>query len=469
MQDNHRYDIPNSFMEEAEEKVIDESFEEICRHERIVLWAGVRDGRRIVLKGLSESLRFHPEEEARLRKEYLITAGISHPGVVSVYGFERHPAFGPVIVMEYIDGVPLNVYLHDRIQGGEKGMSLAERRRLAFEIADAISALHEAGIAHRDLKPDNVMITRRDGKVRIIDLGHGDSEDYVIYKMARGTEQYGAPEQQKPSYGSLRSDVFSFGKILEELLPQRRFTRLRRACMAGNIDERPSMAEVAGRLNPVHSVGKRMYVAVAASLLLIAVGAGWLILRDGAHISRPEASPQITAEEAAVGIEPADEMTDAQGPESQERHHLPASEMSEPQKSSSHQASGSDGGKLLINAVTAAAEGDERALKGAREAVASGEKQLSGKQLAEKIYKKRLVQMDEIFNRYGPIRLTPDISMEEAWRRDALKTKRYEEIRKISDALSKELQGAGLSMTEVTESVQMFWTRYALRMKEIDG
>ena len=85
--------------------IIGECLEPFRRRPRNLLWLTVREGRRFILKGLPEALRSHPEETARLRKEYSLGLRISHPGIAGTYGFEMHPFVGPVIVMEYIDGM----------------------------------------------------------------------------------------------------------------------------------------------------------------------------------------------------------------------------------------------------------------------------------------------------------------------------------------------------------------------------
>ena len=89
--------------------------EELCRHSKMVLWLAVRDGRRVVYKGLTDNLRNHPEEIASLRKEYSLGVRLDCEGVVRFYSFELHPHFGPIIVMEYVDGYTLQEYL-DKIR-----------------------------------------------------------------------------------------------------------------------------------------------------------------------------------------------------------------------------------------------------------------------------------------------------------------------------------------------------------------
>ena len=243
--------IPNSMAGPADGRITEECLEPLRKGPRNLLWLTVREGRRFILKGLPEALRSHPEEAARLRKEYSLGLRMSHPGIVGTFGFETHPAVGPVIVMEYVDGITLDEFLRR-----EKVLSLKVRVGIARQIADAIAYIHSLGISHRDLKPDNILITRRD-EAKIIDIGLGDSEDSVIYKQSLGTEQFGAPEQQKPFVGDWRTDLYSFGKILEMLLPENKFRKLRAECLKNDPAKRISMQEVAEKLETAVKPKKR--------------------------------------------------------------------------------------------------------------------------------------------------------------------------------------------------------------------
>lgn len=236
-------EIPNSMAAPADGAYERECLEEFRRGLRSVLWLTVREGRRFILKGLPEALRSHPEEFMRLRKEYSLGLRVNHPGMAGVYGIETHPAVGPVIVMEYVDGTTLGEFLT-----GPKRQPLKSRMVIARQIADALAYIHSLGLSHRDLKPDNILITRR-GDAKIIDIGLGDSEDSVIYKQSLGTDAFGAPEQRNPSVADSRADVYSFGKILESLLPEKKFRRLREACLRENPDARLSMQEVVAKLD----------------------------------------------------------------------------------------------------------------------------------------------------------------------------------------------------------------------------
>ncbi len=312
--------IPNSIAGPEECGISGECPELFTVGTRNVLWLTVREGRRFILKGLPEHLRLHPEEVARLRKEYSLGMRISHPGVVGVYGFENYPETGPVIVMEYVDGITLDQFL-------SSGNKLDSKLRvgIARQIADALAYMHSLGVSHRDLKPDNILITRRN-EAKIIDIGLGDSDDSVIYKQSLATVQFGAPEQHNPCIGDSRADVYSFGKLLELLLPERKFRKLRAGCLQYDPDKRISMQEAEGMLAGALSPRKRGFwwwvMAFFGGMLVLGLIFGIIdevILKKEGHgsdmhepenteilptenVSGPEDNPDATEPEATIGV-----------------------------------------------------------------------------------------------------------------------------------------------------------------------
>lgn len=146
-----------------------------------------------------------------LKREYEFSIGISHPGLAYVFTYEEDSPVGPCIVQEYVDGETLSEWL--KHNPGNK-----ERRRICEELLSVTSYLHRKGIIHNDLKPDNILISRSGGSLKLIDLGFAD-DDTHIDKALGGTRQYAAPELLQEGKADARSDVYSLGLILRELFP----------------------------------------------------------------------------------------------------------------------------------------------------------------------------------------------------------------------------------------------------------
>ncbi|MDE7414179.1 MAG: protein kinase [Muribaculaceae bacterium] len=431
-----RYDTPVSLIVENENTATGGEVVIISRRPRRVLRAMVRDGRRVVLKGISEELLDHPEEVAALRKEYLLGLRAENHGVVRYYGFEQHPEFGPVIVMEYLDGITLKSYLAESPERKDKLPKLREREKIAFEIAETLAAIHNSGIIHRDLKPDNILIGRRDSYSKIIDFGNGDSEDFVMYKKAAGTELYGAPEQQKASTGSRASDVYSFGKILEDLLPERRFKSLRNACLSEEPTDRPDMERVARQLDPVRRKNReRIYLLAGISLAWsVLLGGGvFLLLRNS---SAEEKAHTDTAERTVV-----EKMSDV---ENQDSDRVETGKALPPVKAIP---------EVDAEPVITEKESKDKVV----EYVIREQRNVS----LDSIVAKYVEVSDRIIARYGKISYDLESS--------DLRLRRAAEQNKLDEKLRKELEGYGATRIQVTQASQALWNHMYRETNKIDG
>lgn len=182
-----------------------------------------RLGRTVAVKTLRVDLARDPSFQARFRREAQSAASLNHPTVVAVYDTGEDYVDGvsiPYIVMEYVDGSTLRELLHS----GRK--LLPERSmEMCVGILQALEYSHRSGIVHRDIKPANVMLTR-DGQVKVMDFGiaraMGDSGMTMTQTSAViGTAQYLSPEQAKGESVDARSDLYSTGCLLYELLTVR--------------------------------------------------------------------------------------------------------------------------------------------------------------------------------------------------------------------------------------------------------
>jgi eukaryotic-like serine/threonine-protein kinase len=181
-----------------------------------------RLGRPVAVKQLRTDLAMDPTFQARFRREAQSAAGLNHPTIVAVYdtGEELDPHTGvsiPYIVMELVEGSTLRDVLRD-------GRKILPERALELTqgVLDALSYSHKAGIIHRDIKPANVMLTPTGG-VKVMDFGIARAVADTSATMTQtaaviGTAQYLSPEQARGETVDARSDIYSAGCLLYELL-----------------------------------------------------------------------------------------------------------------------------------------------------------------------------------------------------------------------------------------------------------
>jgi serine/threonine-protein kinase len=182
-----------------------------------------RLGRAVAVKTLRADMARDPSFQARFRREAQSAASLNHPSIVAVYDTGEDYIDGisiPYIVMEYVDGSTLRDLLHS-------GRRLLPERAMEMTIGilQALEYSHRNGIVHRDIKPANVMLTRT-GQVKVMDFGiaraMGDAGMTMTQTAAViGTAQYLSPEQAKGEQVDARTDLYSTGCLIFELLTLR--------------------------------------------------------------------------------------------------------------------------------------------------------------------------------------------------------------------------------------------------------
>jgi len=187
-----------------------------------------RLNRDVAVKILPAAFSRDPERMRRFQQEAQAVAALNHPSILAIHDFGEHDG-SPYIVVEFLEGETLRQRL------GAGALPVRKASEYAEQIARGIAAAHEKGIVHRDLKPENIFVTR-DGRVKILDFGlaklvrqegalAADAATLASQTepgVVMGTIGYMSPEQVKGLAADYRSDLFSFGAILYEMLSGKR-------------------------------------------------------------------------------------------------------------------------------------------------------------------------------------------------------------------------------------------------------
>jgi serine/threonine protein kinase len=313
--------------------------------------------REVAIKVLPQTLSRDADRMRRFEQEALATAALNHPNILAVFDIGTSEG-SPYVVSELLEGETLR----ERLRSG----SIPVRKSLdyALQIAHGLAAAHEKGIIHRDLKPENLFITK-DGRVKILDFGlakltqldpssnpsmatvtHGVTEAGVVM----GTAGYMSPEQVRGMALDPRSDIFSFGAILYEMLSGKRafhgetpadtmssilkedppelnetnrnvspaLERIVQHCLEKNPESRfHSASDIAFDLEHLSGISgsstriaqstatpsrRKLLIGIASALALacLVYGLGWWTGKVTTHVSQPEYQ-QITFRTGSIG------------------------------------------------------------------------------------------------------------------------------------------------------------------------
>ena len=173
----------------------------------------------VALKALQRGLLDGPEALERFRREVKLARRVTHRNVARTFDIGETGA-DKFLTMEFVDGPTLGQVIRER-----GGLEVAEALRVAVAITEALAVAHAAGVIHRDLKPDNVMLAR-DGRVVVMDFGIATAgafdAGHAEAEMIVGTPAYMSPEQVEGASLDPRSDLYALGLVIHEMLTGRR-------------------------------------------------------------------------------------------------------------------------------------------------------------------------------------------------------------------------------------------------------
>lgn len=215
-----------------------------------------------------------------LQREYELSLGITHPHIVSVFTYEPVTVVGPGIVMEYVDGRTLAQFLAEN-------PSKAMRERVFVQLLQAVAYMHRCGVVHNDIKLDNVLVTRADNDVRLIDFGLADDDAHYLVRTPGCTPAYASPELlSRETELDARSDIYSLGVVMREIFGNTHL-RLATRCMCvqrekryANVEELLETFENCCR--PTKSIIISLFVVLFLSSLLYY---GWVNMVDKRQIA----------------------------------------------------------------------------------------------------------------------------------------------------------------------------------------
>jgi serine/threonine protein kinase/sugar lactone lactonase YvrE len=313
-----------------------------------------RLNRVVAIKVLPSDKVSDPQRKHRFSQEARAASALNHPNIITLHDVGNESGID-YIVMEFVAGKSL-----DRLIP-RKGMRLGEALKLAVQMADALARAHSTGIIHRDLKPTNVMVTD-DGLAKVLDFGlaklteqeSGEGETRTLQSqteegMIIGTLSYMSPEQAEGRKVDARSDIFSFGSVLYEMVsgqrafqgdsnlstlaaivnqepkpirqlvpgippdlekvihrclrkdPERRFQYMADIKVALQDLKEESESGTAAQPQVLNQLPRRAWVWAVAVLAIVAIAvASWLIRATG---GRPQAAPKVAPLTSYAGIE----------------------------------------------------------------------------------------------------------------------------------------------------------------------
>ncbi|MBR5469621.1 MAG: protein kinase [Paludibacteraceae bacterium] len=205
---------------------------------RNIIYRAKKAGKWFVLKGVKTLEGSIARNEHLLKREFDLFNKLNSNEIVQCWTLERIDGIGLCIVMEYVDGRNLQEFLQEK-------PSKKLRRKVLYELLNAVDYIHHCQIVHQDLKPNNILITNNGTHVKIIDFGLSDNDAYYTNKNLGCTNGFAAPEQlQNDLTIDLRADIYALGKIIDTIFPNK-YRSIKAKCCQHNREKRyQSVADI---------------------------------------------------------------------------------------------------------------------------------------------------------------------------------------------------------------------------------
>lgn len=230
------------------------------------LFTAIYKGKKVVLKTLKPE--FAQDEQCRqnLKKEFEITSQLDYRSLRKALAFETIQDLGECIVFEYIEGKSLA----EHVRVGT--LNEKEIKMILLDLCDALNYMHQRGVIHCDLKPENIIVTANDKRAKIIDIGLPETEYKTDRELLIKENEFIAPELIKGEEADQRSDVYSLGKIIEFIIERNMLSQYKSIathCTQFSREQRfDNVLEVRSLITKGYSLAK----LITLVLVLIAIG-----------------------------------------------------------------------------------------------------------------------------------------------------------------------------------------------------